>query len=174
MDEPVGTSCDAWAAFLYHNGIWLEDYDWRITLAGRGEDRYAYLIGDVVYKVGEKDTANRYDHATGAEARRRGYRWAPPASTLYEVPDLYADDQTVPVLAMPYLESDGTDADPELEAEMHQQAGEGRAPHCSRVDCWCRYAVDDTNYVVIGGQPVVIDCCTVSLPWVEGDSRAVA
>jgi hypothetical protein len=53
----------------------------------------------------------------------------------------------VAVLAMPYLESDGSTADPALMAEMQAQAG-GQ--------------VDGTNYVVIAGQPVVIDFCTVN------------
>ena len=52
------------------------------------------------------------------------------------------------MLAMPYLEDDGTSPDPELMAEMQDQAGGG---------------VDGTNYVVIGGQPIVIDFCAVYL-----------
>jgi hypothetical protein len=158
----VGTWEQARAAYWHHSEIWDEEYGWQISLAGQGEDRCAWRIGDVVYKVGKRDSANRYDHATGEEARRRGYRWAPPASTLYEVPGRWGE--TVPVLAMPYLEGDGTEADAALESEMQAQAGPDRHG----------IAVDGTNYVVIGGQPVVIDCCTVRLSYAEGDSRHAA
>lgn len=155
----VGTQDEAFAVYLHHNAMWDEQYGPLITLAGQGEDRCAWRIGNTVYKVGKRASANRYDHATGTEARRRGYRWAPPASTLHEIPDRWGG--TTPVLAMPYLESDGSDPDPVLEAEMHAQAGPNRHG----------IAVDGSNYVVIARQPIVIDCCSVSLPRMEGDSR---
>lgn len=144
----VGTFEDAAAVYLWHeHDAWDERIGNDITIAGQGEDRTVYRIGDIAYKVGRRPTANPYDHAGQEEARRRGYRWAPPASTLWTVHDgLY--DEDCPVLAMPYLEGDGTEADPALMAEMQAQAG-GK--------------IDGTNYVIIGGQPVVIDFCTVRL-----------
>ena len=112
---------------------------------GAGEDRTVYRVRDIAYKIPTRPTANPYDHHMQEEARRRSYRWVPAASTLWRVRDLYGDD--VDVLAMPYLESDGSTADPALMAEMQDQAGA---------------QVDGTNYVVIAGQPVVVDFCTVS------------
>ena len=84
------------------------------------------------------------------EARRRGYRWAPAASALWIIHDGVWDED-VAVLAMPYLESDGSAPDPVLTAEMQAQAT-GRSGD----------AVDGTNYVVIAGQPIVIDFCAVT------------
>ena len=117
----------------------------RICYLASGEDRTVYIADGVVYKIGSRDTANPYDHEVQQEARARGYRWAPPASTLWTVTDQYGDEE---VLAMPYLEDDGTEPDPRALAEMHEQTGGG---------------VDWENYVVIGGQPIVFDCCTVRL-----------
>jgi hypothetical protein len=85
------------------------------------------------------------------EARRRGYRWVPAASALWIVHDRVWDEH-VAVLAMPYLESDGSAPDPVLMAEMQAQATSRSGD-----------AVDGTNYVVIARQPTVIDFCTVSL-----------
>lgn len=144
---PVGTAQDAIAVYLQHEHDVLDDRLGWIEPCGAGEDRTVYRIGNVAYKIGRRATANPYDHRTQEEARRRGYRWAPAASTLWTIDDLEWDER-VPVLAMPHLESDGTTADPALMAEMQAQAGDG---------------IDGTNYVVIGGQPVVIDFCTVRL-----------
>ena len=64
-------------------------------------------------------------------------------------------------LAMTYLEDDGTSSDPELMAEMRAQARSRNGD-----------PVDGTNYVVIGGQPIVIDFCTVHLPRDAGPARS--
>lgn len=158
----AGTWEQARAAYWHHNEIWDEECGWRISLAGQGEDRCTWRIGDVVYKAGKRDTASPCDHAAGTGARRHGYRWAPPASTLYEVPGRRGG--TVPVLAMPCLESDGSEADPALEAEMQAHAGPDRHG----------IAAGGTSCAVIGGQPVVIDCCTVRLGREEGGGRGSA
>jgi hypothetical protein len=143
----VGTLKDAVAIYCQHaDGIADDRLGW-VEACRSGEDRTVYRVGDVVYKIPTRPTANPYDHHAQEEARRRGYRWAPSASTVWCVRD-YLGDEDVAVLAMPYLEDDGTSPDPELMAEMQAQAGGG---------------VDGTNYVVIGGQPIVIDFCAVHL-----------
>ena len=141
-NRPVGTAemaCEAVLRRYYGTGPLGIDY------LASGEDRTVYIADGIVYKVGSRDTANPYDHEVQQEARARGYRWAPPASTLWTVTTEYGDEE---VLAMPYLEDDGTNADPQALAEMHEQTGGG---------------VDRSNYVVIDGQPVVFDGCTVQL-----------
>ena len=146
MSGAVGTLEDAVALYLQHEYDVIDDRLGWVGPCGKGEDRTVYRVGDVAYKIPTRLTANPYDHHVQEEARRRGYRWAPAASALWHVRDPYGDD--VDVLAMPYLEDDGSTADPALMAEMQAQAGG---------------AVDGTNYVVIAGQPVVIDFCAVSL-----------
>ena len=141
-----GTHADAVAVYYQHEHDVVDERLGWIEPCGAGEDRTVYRVGGTVYKIPTRPTANPYDHGTQEEARRRGYRWAPAASTLWTVRDIYDDD--VDVLAMPYLEDDGSSPGPALMAEMQAQAGDG---------------VDGTNYVVIAGQPVVIDFCTVSL-----------
>ena len=143
----VGTLEDAVAIYYQHaDGIADDRLGW-VESCNAGEDRTVYRVGDVVYKIPSRPTANPYDHRAQEEARRRGYRWAPAASTLWPVRD-YLGDEDVAVLAMPYLEDDGTSPDPDSMAEMKAQSGGG---------------VDGTNYVVISGQPIVIDFCTVRL-----------
>ena len=148
-----GTLRDAIALY------WQDQYDidddrlgW-VEPCGAGEDRTVYRVGNVAYKIPTRPTANPYDHQMQEAARQRGYRWAPAASTLWTFTDQYGDQVTV--LAMPYFESDGSTADPALIAEMQHQAG-GQ--------------VDGTNYVVIAGQPVVIDFCTVNFSSRQADS----
>lgn len=148
----TGSLQDAHAAYLehvewmgLHARIGDTSADGRFTLIGIGEDRHVYRCGGVVYKVGRRDTANHYDHRTQEQARALGYRWAPPASSLYVVP---GDCGDVPVLAMPYLPDDGSDPDPDLLAEMHDQVG----AEIDRIG---------GNYVVRNRQPTVVDCCTV-------------
>jgi hypothetical protein len=137
----IGTAADAFEAYAtYHHAGDARQI-------GRGEDRTAYLINGVVYKIGHRQSANRYDHDTLSTARAAGARWA-PESALYTVVGMY--DETWTVMAMPYLVDDGTDADPEALAEMHAQTGGG----VDRIG---------GNYVVIASQPVVIDGCTVAL-----------
>jgi hypothetical protein len=147
MSGTVGTHADAVAIYYQHEHDVTDDRLGWVEPCGSGEDRTVYRVGDVVYKIPTRPTANPYDHRTQTEARHRGYRWAPAASTLWTVRDgVWGED--VAVLAMPYLESDGTDPDPALMAEMKAQSGG---------------TVDGTNYVVIAGQPIVIDFCTVNL-----------
>jgi len=141
-----GTLQDALAVFMQHRYDVIDDRLGWVPPCGAGEDRTVYRVGVTAYKMPTRPTANPYDHRTQEEARRRGYRWAPAASTLWRVSDPDGDD--VDMLAMPYLEDDGSTADPVLMAEMKAQSGGG---------------VDGTNYVVIAGQPVVIDFCTVRL-----------
>ena len=156
MSAAIGTAGDALAAYLQHEHDVIDDRLGWIEPCGSGEDRTVYRIGNVAYKIGRRATANPYDHRTQEEARRRGYRWAPAASSLFTVHDGVWDED-YDVLAMPYLEGDGSEADPALMAEMQSQAragdGQGRG----------RDEIDGTNYVIIAGQPVVIDFCTVRL-----------
>jgi hypothetical protein len=147
-----GTLRDAIGLYYQHEHDVADDRLGWVEPCGAGEDRTVYRIGEVAYKIPTRPTANPYDHHMQEEARRRGYRWAPAASTLWTFTDLYGDD--VAVLAMPYLESDGSTAAPALMAEMQEQAG-GQ--------------VDGTNYVVIAGQPIVIDFCTVNF---SGQARS--
>lgn len=148
----VGTLKDAAAIYYQHEHDVTDDRLGWVEPCGAGEDRTVYRVGDIVYKIPTRPSANPYDHHTQEEARRRGYRWAPPASTLWKVRDgVWGVD--VDVLAMTYLEDDGTSPDPELMAEMRAQARSRNGG-----------PVDGTNYVVIGGQPIVIDFCTVHLP----------
>ena len=142
-----GTLADAIAVYYQHEHDVLDERLGWVEPLGAGEDRTVYRVGDTAYKIPTRPTANPYDHHMQEEARRRGYRWVPAASALWSVRD-YLDDEDVAVLAMPYLEDDGTSPDPELMAEMKAQSGGG---------------VDGTNYVVIAGQPVVIDFCAVRL-----------
>lgn len=145
-----GTLEDAVAVYYQHEHDVTDDRLGWVEPCGAGEDRTVYRVGGVAYKIGTRPTANPYDHRTQEEARRRGYRWVPAASALWTVHDgVWGEDVTV--LAMPYLESDGSVPDPALMAEMQAQANPGGD------------AVDYTNYVVIAGQPVVIDFCTVRL-----------
>jgi hypothetical protein len=143
---PVGCERDAQEALLRHTA---GNYGLGAgaTPIGSGEDRTAYLVNGIVYKIGTRRSANRYDHETLSDARAAGLRWA-PESSLYELVDQYGDEW--PVMAMPYLVADGTDPDPDLLAEMNAQTGG---------------EVDWTNYVVLAGQPIVIDGCTVSKCW---------
>jgi hypothetical protein len=153
MARRVGTGEEAVAAWLaHHEWMWqarLGDSDGQFTLVGRGEDRSVYRCGDVVYKVGSRPSANPYDHEVQEAARAAGCRWAPPASSLYRLAVPGGVDS---VLAMPYIVDDGTRVDPELLAEMNAQTGGG-------VD-----ALAD-NYMVVGGQPIVVDGCTVDLAY---------
>ena len=144
-----GTHADAVAIYYQHeHDVISERLGW-VEPCGAGEDRTVYRVGGTAYKIPTRATANPYDHGMQEEARRRGYRWVPAASTLWTVRDGVWDEEfDVAVLAMPYLEDDGSSPDPALMAEMQAQAGGG---------------VDGTNYVVTAGQPVVIDFCTVVL-----------
>jgi hypothetical protein len=142
--KTIGSYADA--AAVLASVEWWGSTNPRVTLIGKGEDRYAYLLHGVVYKIGTRASANRYDHETQVEARRRRYRWAPTASTLYEVPDEWRIP--VPILAMSYHPDDGTTPDPAALADMMRQSGGG---------------VDPTNFTVTNRQPIVIDFCTVEL-----------
>jgi len=142
-----GTAADAMAVYLQHEHDVVDEQLGWVKPCGAGEDRTVYRVGNVAYKIPTRATANPYDHRMQEEARRRRYRWAPAASALWTIHDGVWDED-VAVLAMPYLEDDGSRPDPALMAEMQAQAGGG---------------VDGTNYVVIAGQPVVIDFCTVRL-----------
>jgi hypothetical protein len=144
MGERVGNRQDATEA-MWH---WLTNgyHGERAREIGRGEDRTAYLVNGVVYKVGIRPSANRDDHDTLSSARAAGMPWAPQTS-LYELVDNYGDP--CPVLAMPYLPDDGSVPDPALLAEMHAQTG-GQVDRIGG------------NYVVRAGQPIVIDGCTVA------------
>jgi hypothetical protein len=151
----IGTPEEAAAVYYQHVHQASDDRLGYIEPCNSGEDRTVYRVGDVVYKVPRSRlTANLYDHRTQEEARRRGYRWAPPASTLWKVHD-GVWDQDVDVLAMPYLEDDGSAPDPVLLAEMQAQTGLNKHG----------IAVDSSNYVVIGGQPIVLDFSTVVLDY---------
>ena len=154
MAEQVGNRGEALA--VYHLAMWSEKLRDDIQYVASGEDRHVYRIGDVVYKIPARLTANPYDHATQERARQFGYGWAPPASSLHEITDPMGGD-TVPILAMPYLTDDGTEIDPQALASMHAQTG-GQ--------------VDRGNYIVRNGQPIVIDCCTVSTAgWPDREER---
>lgn len=141
MHMTQGTATDARAAALCH--LYGDSAD--AAEIGRGEDRTAYLLNGVVYKIGSRPTANPYDHETLAAARNAGMPWA-PETTLWRWTDQYGDEITI--LAMPYLTDDGTEPDPTALAAMHAQTGGG----VDRIG---------GNYVVIAGQPVVVDGCTV-------------
>lgn len=147
----VGTLQDAVAVYYQHVEDMIDDRLGWITPCGAGEDRTVYRVGDVAYKIPTRSTANPYDHHTQEEARRRRYRWAPSASTLWAVRD-YLSSEDILVLATPYLEDDGTSPDPGLMAEMRAQARSSNGD-----------PVDATNYVVMAGQPIVVDFCTVHL-----------
>jgi hypothetical protein len=146
---------DAQLVLFFHYGYdILDEGDLEPERVGAGEDRVAYRLGNVVYKVGSRQSANPYDHDAQCEARLRGYRWVPEWSELYELENEYGDP--CPILAMPYLEDDGSVADPQLYAEMQAQGG-GQ--------------IDHTNYVVISGQPFCFDFCTVRLGLVTQEER---
>lgn len=146
MATPVGNRDDAIKVVLWH---YAEIFEEGIEWVGQGEDRTAYRLNGVVYKVGRRASANRYDHALLEEARQAGRPWAPPSS-LYEVRSEYGDE--VPVIAMPYLVDDGSTPAPGTLEEMWADTGG-------------QYYVDSDNYVVIGGQPIVIDGCTATRSW---------
>jgi hypothetical protein len=134
----IGTRDGAVTAYLAYRGVgWAE-------VIGQGEDRTAYLVDGVVYKVGRRMTANPYDHGILTAWRAAGAPWA-PESSLYAVADEYGEEW--PVMAMPCLLDDGSTAEPAALATMHEQTG-GQ--------------VDRGNYAVIKGQPIVLDGCTVA------------
>ena len=142
--ERQGSQVDARRAMLHHfHGYFFADAD--VSVVGSGEDRTAYRIGETVYKVGDRQSANVYDHEALTAAREAGMPWA-PATTLYRVTGEYGDEITV--LAMPYLADDGSEPDPAALAEMHTQTG-GQVDRLGG------------NYVVISGCPIVVDGCTV-------------
>ncbi|MFI6909785.1 hypothetical protein ACIBKY_51580 [Nonomuraea sp. NPDC050394] len=118
------------------------EWDEEVQKIGQGEDRTAFLVNSIVYKLGSRASANAYDHQTLEAARRAGKPWAPP-SCLFEITTEFGVQH---VMAMPYIVSDGTDADPDALARMFKDAGD---------------EIDFTNYSVINGQPIVIDGCTV-------------
>ena len=145
MTQTTGTQQAAQAAFdAYVYGMALDGTE--VTLIGRGEDRSAYLIGGTVYKVGYRDSANVADHANLTAARAAGHAWAPRSELYYAVDEF---GRNVPVMAMPYIEDDGSEMAPETEAAFRATAG-------AQVD---RIG---GNYVVVNGQPVVLDGCTLS------------
>lgn len=136
---------DATAAYRAYDRV---EWDERVQKIGEGEDRCAYLVNGIVYKIGRSATANPYDHETLEAARRAGLPWAPP-SELFQLVNGYGEKWSI--MAMPYIRDDGTDPDPDAMARMREETG-GQ--------------VDFTNYRTIGGQPVVIDGCTVDRgPW---------
>ncbi|GHE31743.1 hypothetical protein GCM10017673_38120 [Streptosporangium violaceochromogenes] len=144
--DTLPTFDDALAAFYAYMRV---EWDERVQKIGQGEDRCAYLVDGVVYKMGPRATANPYDHATLEAARRAGLPWAPP-SELFQLVNKYSGEEWS-IMAMPYIQDDGTDPDPDAMARMREETG-GQ--------------VDFTNYRTIGGQPVVIDGCTVDRgPW---------
>ncbi|MFD9947677.1 hypothetical protein ACFWYW_46575 [Nonomuraea sp. NPDC059023] len=126
------------AYFQWVNVEWDEE----VQAIGQGEDRIAFLVNSIVYKLGGRASANPYDHETLEAARRAGKPWAPP-SCLFEITVEFGVEQ---VMAMPYIENDGTAADSDALAQMFEDAGG---------------EIDSTNYRVIQGQPIVIDGCTV-------------
>ena len=147
----IGTPEDAAAVYYQHEHDVIDDRLGWVEPCGAGEDRTVYRVGSVAYKIPTRPTANPYDHRMQEEARRRGYRWAPAASALWTVHD-EVWEENVAVLAVPYLESDGSAPDPVLMTEMQAQATSRSGDD-----------IDGTNYVVIAGQPIVIDFCTVTL-----------
>jgi hypothetical protein len=152
----VGNAEDARSAVL----AYALGYEPGVEEIGSGEDRTAYLINGVVYKVGRRASANPYDHATLQRAYEAGLPWAPPSS-LYTVVDQYGEE--VPVMAMPLLEDDGTEPDPDKLAELYRQTGDRRD------------RIDRGNYVVVGGQPIVFDgcCVTLALPFTDPGAGGV-
>ena len=71
----VGTLKNAVAIYYQHaDGIVDDRLGW-VEACRSGEDRTVYRVGDVVYKIPTRPTANPYDHHAQEEARRRGYRW---------------------------------------------------------------------------------------------------
>ena len=141
-----GALADAVAVYYQHELDVVDERLGWVEPCGAGEDRTVYRVGGTAYKIPTRPTANPYDHHMQEEARRRGYRWAPAASALWTFADAWGDE--VAVLSMPYLQSDGSTPNADLMAEMQAQSGGG---------------VDSANYIVIAGQPVVIDFCTVRL-----------
>ncbi|GAA3469738.1 hypothetical protein [Nonomuraea roseola] len=89
--------------------------------------------------AGERVYPWRADADLTAFSRHAGMPWAPP-SALFELED--GNGRKRYVMAMPYFVNDGSAPDPEAMALMRMQTNN---------------QLDDTNYRVIGGKPVVID-----------------
>ncbi|GAA3821148.1 hypothetical protein GCM10022226_46780 [Sphaerisporangium flaviroseum] len=106
---------------------------------GCGQNRTAYLVGGIVYKVDGWLPENLHDHRMLQAARQSQMPWAPP-SALFELED--RNGRKKYVMAMPYFVNDGSAPDPEAMALMRMQTNN---------------QLDDTNYRVVGGKPVVID-----------------
>jgi hypothetical protein len=119
------------------------EVEWDTTVVqkiGHGQNRTAYLVGGIVYKVDAWwAPENVHDHGILQTARRAGMPWAPP-SALFELE--VRDGRKLYVMAMPYFVNDGSAPDPEAMVLMCAQTNN---------------QLDDTNYRVIEGKPVVID-----------------
>lgn len=123
---------------LYARGV--DDNDPRLTLRviGRGESRTAYLVNDVVYKIG-RDSANEYEHKSLSAWRDADANWA-PETHLYRMLSPYGDPMTA--IAMTYLPDDGSALVNSTELAKIRQA----APQACR-----------ENWTVNKGQPYLID-----------------
>ncbi|MFD8556060.1 hypothetical protein ACFV1N_02080 [Streptosporangium canum] len=106
---------------------------------GRGQNRTAYLVSGIVYKVDGWPPENVHDHRIPQRARHAGMPWAPPPA-LFELEDGGGYKQYV--MAMPYFVNDDSAPDIEAMALLRAQTNN---------------QLDDTNYRVVGGKPVVID-----------------
>lgn len=139
------TQADAQAAYEMH--AYGESLDGTHVLhVGEGEDRSAYLVNGVVYKVGRRDSANVADHDALSAARAAGFAWAPATALLSAVGEF---GEFHPVLAMPYLVDDDSDVPDELLAQFRLETG-GQVDRIGG------------NWVAIAGRPWVIDGCTLA------------
>ncbi|MEV7011925.1 hypothetical protein [Streptosporangium sp. NPDC051022] len=141
MDEAAFLSranCDD-AVRAYHAYHEAEQDTAVVQKIGRGQNRTAYLVGGIVYKMDGWPPENVHDHQILQRARRAGMPWAPP-SALFELED--SNGRKEYVMAMPYFVNDGSAPDPEAMALMRAQTNNQPG---------------DTNYRVVEGKPIVID-----------------
>ncbi|GAA3469445.1 hypothetical protein [Nonomuraea roseola] len=129
---PLANSDDAVRA--YHACHEVEGHTAAVQEIGRGQNRTAYVVGGIVYKVDGWLPENVHDHGILQAARHAGMPWAPP-SALFELED--GNGRKRYVMAMPYFVNDGIAPDPEAMALMSMQTNS---------------QLDDTNYRVIGGK----------------------
>lgn len=110
-------NCDD-AVRAYHAYHEAEQDTAVVQKIGRGQNRTAYLVGGIVYKMDGWPPENVHDHQILQRARRAGMPWAPP-SALFELQD--SNGRKEYVMAMPYFVNDGSAPDPEAMALMRAQ-----------------------------------------------------